>query len=146
MSWVAFDRAIKAVECFSLASSHADAAKTTPELVARWRATRDRIHAEVCARAYDPAQKAFTQSYGSPRMDASLLLIPMVGFLPPYDPRIVGTIAAIERDLLRDGFVMRYRTEPDGAGSIDRAAARRGGVPALHVLAGGCLRANGTHG
>src|SRR5205814_8741442 len=66
------------------------------------------------ARAYDPAQKAFSQSYGSPRMDASLLLMPMVGFLPPRDPRIVGTIAGIERELLRDGFVHRYVTEPDG--------------------------------
>ncbi len=146
MAWVAFDRAIKAVECFSLEAPHADAATTTAELVARWRATRDRIHAEVCARAFDPARNAFTQSYGSPRMDASLLLMPMVGFLPPHDPRIVGTVAGIERELLRDGFVQRYRTEPDGDGRRRRSAARRGRVPAVLVLARRRLRADGAHG
>jgi GH15 family glucan-1,4-alpha-glucosidase len=114
MSWVAFDRAIKSVECFCLQAPNSEAETATAELVARWRAARDRIHAEVCARAYDPARKAFTQSYGSSRMDASLLLMPMVGFLPPRDPRIVGTIAGIERELLRDGFVHRYLTEPGG--------------------------------
>jgi len=119
MSWVAFDRAIKSVECFCLQAPQAEASSTTEQLVARWRATRDRIHAEVCARAFDPTRNAFTQSYGSSRMDASLLLMPMVGFLPPHDPRVVGTVAAIERDLLRDGFVQRYRAESEGDASVD---------------------------
>ena len=126
MSWVAFDRAIKSVQCFCLQAPQSEAETTASELVARWSATRDRIHAEVCARAYDSTQNAFTQSYGSPRMDASLLLMPMVGFLPPDDPRIVGTIAGIERELLRDGFVQRYRTEPDPRAAVDGLPPREG--------------------
>ena len=126
MSWVAFDRAIKMVQCFCLEAPGDKAASTTADLVARWRAARDRIHAEVCARAFDRTKNAFTQSYGSSRMDASLLLMPMVGFLPPSDPRIVGTVAAIERDLLCDGFVRRYRTEPDPSAAVDGLPPREG--------------------
>jgi len=101
LAWVALDRAICAIEKFGLDGP-----------VDRWRALRDTIHAEVCAKGYDPKRKTFTQSYGSAELDASTLLIPLVGFLPPSDPRVVGTIAAVERELLVDGFVKRY-TQPN---------------------------------
>jgi GH15 family glucan-1,4-alpha-glucosidase len=113
MAWVAFDRAVKDVEAFGLEGP-----------VDRWREVRDTIHAEVCERAFDAARNAFVQSYGSPHLDASLLLIPQVGFLPPDDPRVLGTIAAIERGLVVDGFVLRYSTAshvdalPEGEGTF----------------------------
>ncbi|MDQ2083815.1 glycoside hydrolase family 15 protein [Xanthobacteraceae bacterium Astr-EGSB] len=100
MAWVAFDRAIKSAEAFGLEGP-----------VERWHTLRDEIHAEVCARGFDGELGSFTQSYGSKSLDASLLLLPSVGFLPADDPRIAGTIAAIERDLACDGFILRYRTE-----------------------------------
>jgi GH15 family glucan-1,4-alpha-glucosidase len=105
MAWVAFDRAIKAVELHG-------ADGPAP----RWRAIRDAIHDEVCTRGYDPSRRAFTQAYGSPALDAALLMMPLVGFLPPDDARVVDTVAAIERELLHDGLVLRYRAEdaPDG--------------------------------
>lgn len=99
MAWVAFDRAVKGVEQLGLSGP-----------VARWRALRDEIHADVCARGFDAARNTFVQSYGTSTLDASLLLLPAVGFLPVSDPRIQGTIAAIEKSLLRDGFVLRYDT------------------------------------
>jgi GH15 family glucan-1,4-alpha-glucosidase len=70
----------------------------------------------VCARGFDSARNAFTHSYRSPLLDASLLRIPLVGFLPPDDPRVVGTVAAIERELLVDGFVYRYQQQPEPSG------------------------------
>jgi GH15 family glucan-1,4-alpha-glucosidase len=94
------DRAVKSVERDHLAGP-----------VERWRSLRDEIHAEVCAKAWDPERGTFTQAYGSRTLDASLLLIPMVGFLPPDDPRVAGTIAAIERELSVDGFLLRYPTD-----------------------------------
>jgi GH15 family glucan-1,4-alpha-glucosidase len=99
MAWVAFDRAVKDAEAFGLDGP-----------VERWRQTRDAIHAQVCAAGYDARANAFVQSYGSPHLDASLLLIPQVGFLPPEDPRVRGTVEAIERKLLVDGLVLRYST------------------------------------
>jgi GH15 family glucan-1,4-alpha-glucosidase len=99
MAWVAFDRAIKDAETFSLDGP-----------VARWRQVRDAIHAEVCESGYDSERNTFLQAYDSPHLDASLLLIPQVGFLPPDDPRVRGTIAAIEHNLLVDGLVLRYST------------------------------------
>jgi GH15 family glucan-1,4-alpha-glucosidase len=99
MAWVAFDRAVKAVERFGLAGP-----------VERWRACAAAIHDEVCRRGFDAQRGCFTQAYGSPRLDASLLMIPLVGFLPPTDPRVAGTLRAVERELLRDGFVLRYLT------------------------------------
>lgn len=99
MTWVAFDRAVKGVEQLGLSGP-----------VDRWRALRDEIHADVCARGFDAARNTFVQSYGAAPLDASLLLLPAVGFLPCSDPRIQGTIAAIEKTLLRDGFVLRYDT------------------------------------
>jgi GH15 family glucan-1,4-alpha-glucosidase len=100
MCWVAFDRAVKAVERFGLDGP-----------LERWKRLRARIHEDVCRRGYDAGRNTFVQSYGSQELDASLLLIPHMGFLPADDPRMRGTVAAIERELMRDGFVLRYRTE-----------------------------------
>jgi len=99
MAWVAFDRAIKGAEDFGLEGP-----------VVHWRALRATIHEEICSRAFDPRIGAFVQSYGSKSLDASLLLIPAVGFLPPDDPRVRSTIAAIEQHLLAGDFVRRYDT------------------------------------
>src|SRR5690606_2071175 len=76
----------------------------------RWRKLRETIHADVCAHGFDPKLNSFVQTYGGKALDASLLLMPQVGFLPASDPRVLGTIAAIERGLMRDGFVLRYST------------------------------------
>ena len=103
MAWVAYDRAIKSAETFGLEGP-----------LDEWRKLRDEIYEEVCAKAFDDELGTFVQSYGSKQLDASLLLMPSVGFLPVSDPRVKGTVAAIERRLLRQGFVMRYNTEgPD---------------------------------
>jgi GH15 family glucan-1,4-alpha-glucosidase len=99
MSWVAFDRAIKSAEKFGLKGP-----------LDRWRSLRDEMHAEVCGRGFDRSQNSFVQSYDSTELDASLLLIPEVGFLPPEDPRVPGTVEAIERRLTVDGLVRRYDT------------------------------------
>jgi len=99
---VAFDRAIKDVEAFGLDGP-----------VERWRQVRDAIHVQVCAEGYNARRNTFVQSYGSPHLDASLLLIPQVGFLPHDDPRVRGTVEAIERDLVVDGLVLRYSTATD---------------------------------
>ena len=97
MAWVGFDRAVRAVEQFGL-DGPAD----------RWRALRDEIHAEIVDKGYDDKRSTFTQSYGSKALDAATLLIPQVGFLPPDDPRVIGTIEAVQRELMDDGFVRRY--------------------------------------
>lgn len=102
MAWVAMDRAVKGIEEFGLDGP-----------VERWRAIRDSIHAEVCERGYDAERGSFVQFYGSKLLDASLLMMPLVGFLPASDPRVRGTIEAIERQLSHDGFVSRYLTVPD---------------------------------
>jgi GH15 family glucan-1,4-alpha-glucosidase len=114
MAWVAFDRTLRDAERFRCDDS----------LLARWRAVRDRIHAEICRYGFDADRNTFTQSFGAPELDASLLLIPTLGFLPPGDPRLVGTLAAIERELVADGLVLRYPTEagvdglPPGEGAF----------------------------
>ncbi|MGF6229327.1 GH15 family glucan-1,4-alpha-glucosidase [Inquilinus ginsengisoli] len=100
MAWVAFDRSIKAVEQFGLEGP-----------VKAWRALRDRIHAEICTKGFSEKRNSFTQSYGSEMLDAALLQIPMVGFLPPDDPRVISTVEAIERELTVDGLARRYETE-----------------------------------
>ncbi|MFL5426531.1 MAG: glycoside hydrolase family 15 protein [Myxococcales bacterium] len=99
MAWVALDRAVKSVEQFGMKGP-----------VERWRAVRGQIHASVCREGFDAEQGSFVQAYGSKELDASLLLIPIVGFLPPSDPRVRGTVAAIEKRLVSGGFVLRYET------------------------------------
>jgi GH15 family glucan-1,4-alpha-glucosidase len=106
MAWVALDRAVKAVELAGLDGP-----------VERWRALSREIHDEVCREGYDDERDTFVQSYGDQRLDASLLLIPLVGFLPATDPRIKGTVAAIQRELLVDGLVLRYH--PEGSQAVD---------------------------
>jgi GH15 family glucan-1,4-alpha-glucosidase len=101
MAWVAVDRAIKAVERFGLSGP-----------VEHWRRLRTAIHEDVCRRGYDPGRGTFVQYYGSTLLDASLLMFPLVGFLPATDPRMLGTVRAIQQDLVTDGFVARYYTVP----------------------------------
>ena len=113
MAWVAFDRTIRSAEAFGLEGP-----------IDHWRKLRARIHAEVCDKAFNPKIGAFMQSYGSEHLDASALLIPVVGFLPPSDPRVAGTVEAIERKLMTNGFVLRYDTDvtqdglPPGEGAF----------------------------
>jgi GH15 family glucan-1,4-alpha-glucosidase len=102
MAWVALDRVVKAVERFRL-----------PGPVERWRRVRAEIHEDVCRRGFDPGRNTFVQFYGAGGTDASLLMIPLVGFLPPGDPRVRGTVAAVRAQLITDGFVRRYVPEPD---------------------------------
>jgi GH15 family glucan-1,4-alpha-glucosidase len=106
MAWLALDCAVKSIEQFGVEGP-----------IERWRAVRDTIHAEVCQKSWDPNQRSFTQFYGSDELDASLLLIPQVGFLPATDDRVIGTVEAIQRNLVQDGFVLRYRT--DRGGTVD---------------------------
>ena len=102
MAWLAFDRAVKLVEdCGCAADEH----------YPRWQELRDQVHAEVCERGYSSRKNAFTQSYGSDALDASLLMMPLEGFLPVTDERVRGTIEAIERELMEDGLVLRYRPQ-----------------------------------
>ncbi|BBC31288.1 Glucoamylase [Streptomyces graminofaciens] len=107
MCWVAFDRSVRLAEEYGRAGP-----------AEKWRRIRDRIHREVCERGFDAERGTFTQSYGSRELDAALLLIPQTGFLPPDDPRVVGTVEAVQRELLVDGLVLRYSagadTSPDG--------------------------------
>jgi GH15 family glucan-1,4-alpha-glucosidase len=114
MAWLAFDRAVKDVERFGL-DGPAD----------RWRKLRDDLHAEICAKGFNPQQNSFVQHYGSEHIDASVLVMPEIGFLPAMDPRFVGTVAAVEKHLLRGGaFVNRYQSEthvdglPPGEGAF----------------------------
>jgi GH15 family glucan-1,4-alpha-glucosidase len=104
MAWVAFDRAVRTIE---------ELGRTGP--ADRWRSIRDEIHREVLERAWSERRQSFAQSYGSDELDASVLLMPLVGFLPADDPRMVSTVGAIERELTREGFVLRYRPRGDGA-------------------------------
>jgi GH15 family glucan-1,4-alpha-glucosidase len=99
MAWVAFDRTIKSAEAFDLEGP-----------VDHWRKLRAEIHAEVCEKGFNPTVGAFVQAYGSKHLDASALLVPSVGFLPPEDARVQSTVAAIDRRLVRNGFVLRYDT------------------------------------
>ncbi|MFJ4964947.1 glycoside hydrolase family 15 protein [Streptomyces sp. NPDC088729] len=115
MAWVAVDRTIKLVESGDIDGP-----------LERWRRLRDDIHRDVCDRGYDRERNTFTQSYGSKELDASLLLIPQMGFLPPDDKRVIGTIEAIQRELsTEDGFILRYPTEGEHAG-VDGLAGDEG--------------------
>jgi GH15 family glucan-1,4-alpha-glucosidase len=105
MAWVAFDRAIKDIEGFGLHGP-----------VDHWRAVRDTIHETVCREGFNAKKGSFVQRFGGEELDASLLMIPLVGFLPHDDPRVRGTIDAIARELVQGGFVLRYRTEAGADG------------------------------
>jgi GH15 family glucan-1,4-alpha-glucosidase len=130
MTWVAVDRAIQGVE-FGLDGP-----------LDRWKALRESIHDDICRNAYDPERNTFTQYYGSRDLDAALLLIPSVGFLPPDDPRVLGTVAAIERELLVDGFVQRYPTRASQGENVDGLPGTEGAflacsfwmADALHLI------------
>ena len=111
MAWVAFDRAVKAVELTGLDGP-----------VDRWRRLRDDIHRNVCRQGFDPERKAFVQYYGATEPDASLLMIPLVGFLPASDSRMVGTVQAIQEKLMSKGFVARYQ----GGAELDGLIGKEG--------------------
>jgi GH15 family glucan-1,4-alpha-glucosidase len=133
MAWVAFDRAIKSFERFGVDAPFE-----------RWRTLRDAICREVCEKGFDAEQNTFVESYGSQRLDASILLLPAVGFLPATDPRIRGTIAAIEQHLMRDGFVLRHdpREVSDETPPIEGAfLACSLWLADAHVLAGDTVKA-----
>ncbi|HWP43721.1 MAG TPA: glycoside hydrolase family 15 protein [Blastocatellia bacterium] len=101
MAWVAFDRAVKEIELFGLQGP-----------LDKWRHLRKKIHDEICREGFDPELNSFVQYYGSKETDASLLMLPMVGFLPARDPRMLGTVELIQKSLMSDGFVHRYKTDP----------------------------------
>ena len=107
MAWVAFDRAVRYAEEFGLDGP-----------VDHWRTVRDAIHAEVCEKGWNAERDSFTQYFGGTELDASLLAMALVGFLPPDDPRVLSTVAAIENDLVADGFVLRYRTDDEDADGL----------------------------
>ncbi|HEY6205312.1 MAG TPA: glycoside hydrolase family 15 protein [Chthoniobacterales bacterium] len=131
MAWVAFDRAIKLVEECNCAAE-----KNT----GRWKKIRDQIHAEVCQRGYNRDKRAFTQFYGSDALDASLLMMPQVGFLSPSDERVRGTIDAIERELMHDGFVLRYRPQEE---NVDGLPGREGVFLPCSFWLANCLHLTG---
>jgi GH15 family glucan-1,4-alpha-glucosidase len=133
MAWVAFDRGIRSVEEHGMEGP-----------VDEWRATRDEIHDEVCERGYSEALGSFTQFYGGSELDASLLLIPLVGFLPIADPRVVGTVDAVERELLHEGLVLRYRTRDDGA--VDALPKGEGVFLPCSFWLADCWELLGRHG
>ena len=131
MAWAGFDRAVTAVERHGLDGP-----------VDRWRAIRDEIHAEVCANGFDAARNTFTQSYGSTGLDAALLLIPRVGFLPASDPRVRGTVEAVHRELFRDGLLLRYQPEQD---NVDGLAGTEGAFLACTFWLVDALDSIGRH-
>jgi GH15 family glucan-1,4-alpha-glucosidase len=106
MAWVAFDRTIKSAERFGINAP-----------LAKWRAAQRQIHDDVCRSGFNPRIESFVQSYGSRAVDASLLLLPLVGFLPATDPRIVATVRRIEKEVMRGGFVMRFKSDRKNAAS-----------------------------
>jgi GH15 family glucan-1,4-alpha-glucosidase len=127
MAWFAFDRGVRMVEEFGLsADGHLE----------RWKQTRDQIHREVCERGYNEKKKAFTQFYGSDAMDASILLAPLIQFLPPEDERIRSTIAAVERELLENGFILRYRPQEE---NVDGLPGREGAFLPCSFWFAACL-------
>jgi GH15 family glucan-1,4-alpha-glucosidase len=131
MAWVAFDRAVRSVETHGMDGP-----------LGKWRSLRDTIHAEVCERGFDAELGSFTQSYDSKELDASLLMIPLVGFLPASDPRVKGTIEAIEHGLVEHGFVLRYRTHDDG---VDGLPAGEGVFLPCSFWLVDCLELLGRH-
>ena len=126
MAWVAIDRAIKTAEECGLEGP-----------VEQWKQVRKEIHDQVCDQGFNPDKGSFTQYYGSDQLDASLLMIPLVGFLPAHDPRMRGTIEAIEHDLVEGGFVLRYRTADTG--DVDGLTGREGAFLACSFWLADCL-------
>ncbi len=127
MAWVAVDRAVRTVEEW-------------PDLdgpLEKWRALREEIHDEVCAKGFNTDKQSFTQYYGSDHLDASVLMMPLVGFLPASDPRVISTVEAVQRELVEDGFVLRYRTQDDGA--VDGLTGREGAFLACSFWLVDCL-------
>lgn len=131
MAWVAVDRAVRTLEEWPDLEGPLD----------RWRALRQEIFDEVCAQGFNERVGAFTQYYGASELDASVLMIPLVGFLPPDDPRVVSTVAAIERELLVDGFVLRYQTSESG--TVDGLTGREGAFLACSFWLVDCLHLTG---
>jgi len=127
MAWVAVDRAVRTLEEFPDLQGPLD----------EWRSLRDDIFTEVTEKGFNQDIGAFTQYYGSDQLDASVLMIPLVGFLPPSDPRVVSTVEAVQRDLMDDGFVLRYRTTDDGA--VDGLTGREGAFLACSFWLVDCL-------
>lgn len=132
MAWRAFDRAVKSVERLGLEGP-----------LPRWRALREEIHADVCAKGFDAARNTFVQYYGGKSLDASLLILPMVGFLPATDARMAGTVAAIERGLMQDGLVWRYRED---SGDVDGLPPGEGAFLPLCFLYADNLALQGRRG
>ncbi len=130
MAWVAFDRAVRDAERFALDGPIDD-----------WRQTRDAIHAQVCESGFDAGLNSFVQSYGSTELDASLLMIPMVGFLPAKDPRVQGTIAAVQQQLGAGGLIMRYGTQS----GIDNLPPGEGAFLPCTLWLASCLALSGRH-
>ncbi|HTB80748.1 MAG TPA: glycoside hydrolase family 15 protein [Opitutaceae bacterium] len=126
MAWVAMDRAVKAVEQFGLTGD-----------VEAWSAVRAEIHDDICRQGFHTGRRAFTQYYGSVELDASLLMMPLVGFLPVLDPRIISTVEQIERELTADGFVLRYRTS--ASGHVDGLPAGEGAFLPCSFWLADCL-------
>ncbi|MEU8869911.1 glycoside hydrolase family 15 protein [Streptomyces javensis] len=131
MAWVAADRAVRAMEADPRLGGDTN----------RWRAMRDAVHREVCEKGYDPERSTFTQSYGSAELDAATLLIPRVGFLPATDPRVLGTIDAIRRELSEDGLIRRYTTD----GGVDGLPGSEGAFLACSFWLADALQLAGRH-
>jgi len=147
MAWVAFDRVIRMIQ--EQGAGGDEGQKMLPHLSA----LRERIHGEVCERGFNPRVGAFTQYYGSTELDASVLVMTHFGFLPGSDPRVQGTVAAIEKNLIREGFVLRYGTEhgTDGLPGSEGAFKRfgfcpRGTIGVWEDLAAGARRHGATLG
>ena len=134
MTWVAFDRAATYAE---------DAGQTA--LAVKWRGIRDEINKEVCEKGYDAARGAFMQYYGAAELDASVLLIPDVGFLPPDDPRVVSTMKVLQRDLIQDGFLRRYELPAGGTSAVDGLAGSEGAFLACSFWLANALELSGRH-
>jgi GH15 family glucan-1,4-alpha-glucosidase len=134
MAWVAFDLAAIYAE---------DAGKTA--LAVKWRGIRDEINKEVCEKGYDPARGAFMQYYGAAELDASVLLIPDVGFLPADDPRVVSTMTVLQRDLIQDGFMRRYELPTGGTSAVDGLAGSEGAFLACSFWLANALELSGRH-
>ena len=134
MAWVAFDRA----------ATYAENAGQTA-LAVKWRGIRDDINKEVCAKGYDSARGAFMQYYGAAELDASVLLIPDVGFLPADDPRVVSTMKVLQRDLVQDGFLRRYELPAGGTSAVDGLAGSEGAFLACSFWLANALELSDRH-